>query len=119
VGSAWYSGVVFDETTRTSPLIDLTEGTVFTVKIWSPKAGIQVRFQLEGGVPDPATTPAYEVFQTINTANEWVTLTFDFTSQVDPQAQYEKFSLFPDFDVNNQNPVTVEAIYYIDDITQQ
>jgi hypothetical protein len=119
VGSEWYSGVVFDELLRTTPLIDLANGTVFTVKIWSPKAGIQVRFQLEGGVPDPATTPAYEVFQTITTANQWVTLTFDFTSQVNATDRYQKFSLFPDFDVTNMNPVAVGAIYYIDDITQQ
>jgi len=87
---------------------------VFTVKIWSPTAGINVRFQLEGGA-----APAYEVFQTVSAANEWVTLTFDFTSQVNASDTYPKFSLFPDFDTSNQDPVSVEAIYYIDDITQQ
>ena len=119
VGSAWYSGVVFDETLRATPLIDLSKGTVFTVKLWSPKAGIQLRFQLEGGFPDPGSVPAFEVFQTVNTANEWVTYNFDFTSQVNPTHQYTKFSFFPDFDTSNQNPVSVGAIYYIDDITQQ
>ncbi len=114
VGSAWYSGVVFDETLRTTPIIDLADGTIFTIKIWSPNAGIQVRFQLEGGA-----APAYEVFQTVNTANEWVTLTFDFTSQVNATDTYPKFSVFPDFDAANQVDVTVGAIYYIDDITQQ
>ncbi len=119
VGSAWYSGVVFDETSRTTPLIDLQNGTIFTIKIWSPNADIPVRFQLEGGVPDPGTTPSYELFQTVTTANEWVTLTFDFTSIVNASDEYTKFSIFPDFDPNDQNPVSVEAIYYIDDITQQ
>ena len=114
VGSAWYSGIVFDEALRTTPLIDLSNGTVFTVKMWSPTAGISVRFQLEGGA-----APAYEVFQTIPNANEWVTLTFDFTSQVNTADTYPRFSLFPDFDPSNQDPVSVEAIYYIDDITQQ
>ncbi len=114
VGSAWYSGVVFDEALTTTPLIDLANGTVFTVKIWSPNAGITVRFQLEGGA-----APAYEVFQTIATANEWVTLTFDFTSQVNTADTYPRFSLFPDFDPSNQDPVSVGAIYYIDDVTQQ
>ncbi len=114
VGSAWYSGIVYDDNLSTPPLIDLSKGTVFTVKMWSPNAGINVRFQLEGGA-----APAYEVFQTISDANQWVTLTFDFTSQVNPSDTYPKFSLFPDFDTSNQNPVSVEAIYYIDDITQQ
>jgi len=114
VGSAWYSGVVFDDALRTTPLIDLANGTVFTVKVWSPTAGITVRFQLEGGA-----APAYEVFQTIPTANQWVTLTFDFTSQVNTADTYPKFSFFPDFDTGNQVPVSVEAIYYIDDINQQ
>ncbi|MEM7102720.1 MAG: Ig-like domain-containing protein [Bacteroidota bacterium] len=114
VGSEWYSGVVFDETLRATPLIDLANGTVFTVKIWSPNAGVIVRMQLEGGA-----APAYEVFQTINTANEWVTLTFDFTSQVNASDTYPRFALFPDFDTGNQVPVAVGAIYYIDDIVQQ
>ncbi|MBT8264403.1 MAG: hypothetical protein KJN75_03625, partial [Muriicola sp.] len=114
VGSAWYSGVVFDETLRTTPIIDLANGTVFTIKIWSPNAGIDVRFQLEGGA-----APAYEVFQTVATANEWVTLTFDFTSQVNATDTYPRFSIFPDFDASNQVDVTVESIYYIDDIIQQ
>ncbi len=114
VGSAWYSGVVFDESLRATPLIDLADGTVFTVKIWSPNAGITVRMQLEGGA-----APAYEVFQTVNTANQWVTLTYDFTSQVNSSDTYPRFAIFPDFDTSNQNPVAVEAIYFIDDIIQQ
>ncbi len=113
-GSEWYSGVVFDETLLTTPLIDLANGTVFTIKIWSPTAGVSVRMQLEGGA-----SPAYEVFQTVNTANQWVTLTYDFTSQVNASDTYPKFAIFPDFDFSNQVPVATEAIYYIDDITQQ
>jgi hypothetical protein len=114
VGSAWYSGVVFDESLRTTPLIDLANGTKMSIKIWSPKAGITVRFQLEGGA-----APAYEVFQVLETANQWVTMTFDFTSQVNATDTYPRFSIFPDFNTSNQNPVAVEAIYYLDDITQQ
>ena len=114
VGSAWYSGVVFDESSRTTPIIDLANGSVFKIKIWSPNAGITVRFQLEGGA-----APAYEVFQTLNTANEWVTLTFDFTSQVNAADTYPRFSIFPDFDPSNTADIAVESIYYIDDITQE
>jgi hypothetical protein len=114
VGSEWYSGVVFDESLRATPLFDLANGTIVTFKIWSPKAGVTLRCQLEGGA-----APAYEVFQTIDTANEWITMTFDFTSQVNSTDTYPRIAIFPDFDTSNQNPVAEEAIYYIDDITQQ
>ncbi len=113
-GSAWYSGVVFDENLRTTPIIDLSKGTIFTIKFWSPKEGIKVRFQLEGGA-----APAYEVFQDVNSANQWITLTFDFTSQVNSSDTYPKFAIFPDFDASNQVPVAVGTIYYFDDITQK
>ena len=119
VGSAWYSGVVFDEELRATPLISVSNGGVFSIKIWSPKANVPIRFQLEGGFPDASASPAFEVFQTVTTANQWVTLTFDFSSQLNGSERYTKFSIFPDFDMSNQNPVTVGAIYYLDDITQQ
>lgn len=75
-----------------------------------------MRFQLEQGFPNPGVSPSYEVIQNVPTANVWTTLTFDFTSQVGDAMQYEAFSIFPDWDITNQNNVTVESVYYIDDI---
>ncbi len=114
VNSAWYSGMynIFDQN------IDLTKGTTFTLKIWSPTAGINVRFQLEkeGGDGDPVT---YQVDQAVSQANTWEELTFDFSSVVNTADGYDKIVIFPDYDESNQNPVSTEATYYIDDITQQ
>ncbi len=114
VGAAWYSGVVFDENLNGDPLIDLSNGTVFTLKFWSPKAGINVRFQLEGG-----TAPAYESFVVVDEVNQWVDLVFDFTGVALESDTYPRFAFFPDFDTGNQNPVEEGVIYYIDDISQQ
>lgn len=115
VGSAWYSGTfkIFNQN------IDLSQGTTFKIKIWSPEAGVNVRFQLEkegaGGNP-----PTFFVDQTVTEANTWVGLTFDFsTTGLNPANGYDKIVVFPDFDESNQSPVAVEAIYYIDDIIQE
>ena len=117
--SAWYSGFIFDDTATSIPLIDFAKGTKFTLKICSPIAGVNVRFQIEDKVGAIAGALSYFVDQTVNTANEWVTLTFDFKSQVDPSFTYKKIAIFPDFDDKNQVPVNQDAIYLIDDIIQQ
>jgi hypothetical protein len=65
-----------------------------------------------------AGNPSFYVDQTIATANEWVTLTFDFGSQVDSAYTFKRIAIFPDFDDTNQVPVEKGAMYLIDDITQ-
>lgn len=110
-GSPWYSGIfqIFPQN------IDLSQGTTFSFKMWSPKAGINVRFQLE---KEGADSPA-NVFldQTITEANQWVTLTYDFSALVDASAGYDKFVIFPEFDDAAQ-PAGDGSVYYIDDIMQ-
>ena len=113
-GVPFYAGMNSDQTLN-GPSIDLANGFIFKMKIWSPKAGIKVRMRLEQepGVVDP---PAYELFQTVDTANEWVTLTFDFsaTGAADTFV-YTRLVLNTDWDTD---PAGGEA-YYIDDITQE
>ncbi|KAA2218662.1 PKD domain-containing protein [Maribacter flavus] len=115
VGSAWYSGAfnVFPQD------LSATGGTTFKMKIWSPNAGVNVRFQLEKeGNQGPIVT--YNVDQTVTEANTWVELTFDFSSTpLDLTDGYDKIVIFPDYDESNQVPVATEAIYYFDDITQE
>lgn len=110
-GAAWYSGLfhIFSED------MDLSASQLFSIKIWSPKAGINVRFQLEkeGG---NGTPPTYQIDQTLETANEWVTLTYDFSGVINPSDGYDKLVIFPDFDDVNQ-PAADGSVYYIDDIT--
>jgi hypothetical protein len=110
-GAAWYSGMfnIFPSN------LDLNAGTEFTVKVWSPKAGINVRFQLEkeGG----GGGPTLFVDQTLSTANTWVELTFDFTGSINVADAYDKIVIFPDFDDVGQ-PAGDGSIYYVDDVVQ-
>tara|TARA_B100000953_G_scaffold24468_1_gene20020 strand:- start:968 stop:3646 length:2679 start_codon:yes stop_codon:yes gene_type:complete len=110
-GSPWYSGVfhIFPQN------IDLSRGTTFSFKMWSPKAGINVRFQLEKeGEENPANV---FIDETITEANQWVTLTYDFSALVDPADGYDKFVIFPEFDDAAQ-PAGDGSVYYFDDIMQ-
>ncbi len=115
VNSAWYSGVfhIFSQD------IDASAGTTFKVKMWSPNANINVRFQLEKeGNQGPIVT--YNVEQNLAQANTWVELTFDFsTTPINLADGYDKIVIFPDYDETNMVPVATEAIYYIDDIVQE
>ncbi|WP_299152988.1 PKD domain-containing protein [uncultured Christiangramia sp.] len=110
-GSPWYSGVfhIFPQN------IDLSQGTTFSFKMWSPKAGINIRFQLEKeGEENPANV---FIDETITEANQWVTLTYDFSALVDPADGYDKFVIFPEFDDAAQ-PAGDGSVYYFDDIMQ-
>ena len=111
-GVPFYAGVNSDQTLG-APIIDLSDGMIFNVKVWSPKANINVRMRLEQepGVEEP---PAYEVFQTLATANDWVTLTFDFSSQATSSSTYTRLVLNTDWDTDPAGGET----YYIDDIEQ-
>ncbi|MGB5237691.1 MAG: hypothetical protein WBN59_08670, partial [Flavobacteriaceae bacterium] len=110
-GAAWYSGLfhIFPQN------IDLNSTQQFTFKIWSPKAGINVRMTLEkeGGGGGPTVT----LDQTLTTANTWVELTYDFSSLVNVSDAYDKFVIFPDFDDSGQPPGD-GSVYYLDDIVQ-
>ncbi|MEM6726482.1 MAG: hypothetical protein AAF598_20745 [Bacteroidota bacterium] len=113
-GAAWYSGFIFNDGLRITPVLSGANGTSISFKIWSPNAGINVRMTLEGG-----NIGDIELNQTLNTANAWETMTFDFSALMSAGDSFTKFAIFPDFDAGNQDPVAVEAIYYFDDITQQ
>ena len=113
-GVRFFAGINSDQTLN-GPSIDLANGLIFKVKVWSPKADINVRMRLEQepGVIDP---PAYELFQTVDTANEWVTLTFDFsTTPAQDTFVYTRLVLNTDWDTDPAGGET----YYIDDITQE
>ena len=110
-GAAWYSGIyqIFPSN------INLSSQKSFSIKFWSPKAGINVRFQLEkeGGSGGPT------VFKdlTVSEANKWVTLTYNFDGVVNGADAYDKLVIFPDFDSANETPGD-GSVYYIDDLMQ-
>ncbi|TRO67521.1 hypothetical protein [Christiangramia sabulilitoris] len=109
--AAWYSGIfhIFPNN------IDLSQGTTFSIKVWSPKANVNVRFQLELEGSD--ASPNISVDQTVTQANTWVTLTYDFAGIIDTNNNYDKFVIFPDYDDVAQAPAD-GSVYYIDDIEQ-
>ncbi|MCB7482047.1 PKD domain-containing protein [Christiangramia sediminis] len=110
-GAAWYSGIfhIFPEN------IDLMTGRTFSFKIWSPKAGINVRMQLEKEGDD--SVPNVFIDKTLSSANEWVTLTYDFTDVIAADATYDKFVVFPEYDEAAQ-PAGDGSVYYLDDFVQ-
>ena len=57
--------------------IDFSESESISIKTWSPKADIPVRLKLEAA--DPAVFVELDVNTTV--ANQWETLTWDFTGQ--------------------------------------
>jgi hypothetical protein len=112
-GVPFFAGINSDPAIN-GPVIDLSNGLVFTMKVWSPKPGISVRMRLEQepGVTDP---PAYEIFQTTGNANEWNTLTFDFsTTPAQSTYSYTRLVLNTDW---GTDPAGGET-FYIDDIEQ-
>ncbi|MCM4157314.1 PKD domain-containing protein [Gramella sp. AN32] len=110
-GAVWYSGIfhIFPQD------IDLSKGRTFSFKIWSPKAGINVRMQLEKEGDGGAATKFID--KTLSEANTWVTLTYDFSEIIDASVAYDKFVIFPEFDAEVQ-PSGDGSVYYIDDIAQ-
>ena len=111
IGSQWFSGTfkIYGQD------IDFTSKTSFSIKVWSPKPNVNIRFQLEKEGGGGGATQFVD--KTVVNANEWVTLTFDFGSLINITDAYDKFVIFPDF-VDAGTP-SDGSIYYIDDITQQ
>ncbi|WNH14016.1 PKD domain-containing protein [Thalassobellus suaedae] len=110
-GTPFYAGVNSSQGLG-GPLVNLANGMIFTMKIWSPKPNIEVRARLEQepGVIDP---PAYQIFQTVANANEWVTLTFDFSDQAMSSYTYTRLVINTDWaNGGDGQPI------YIDDIEQ-
>jgi hypothetical protein len=84
--------------------LDLSVNNNLRVKIWSPKVG-DILFKLEGGL-----SPVKEIFQTVPSANEWVTYTVDFSSEA--AASHKKIVFFFNAGVNGEPG----DVYFIDEI---
>ena len=50
---------------------------IVTVKIWSPRVGLNLLMKFEDNVPWPNNTGSAEITATTTVANQWQTLTFD------------------------------------------
>lgn len=88
-----------------------------TVRVWSPDAGIRVRFKVEDHL-DPTHSVETEAVTTV--AGQWETLTFDFANQATGTAAlnlayvFDKATIFFNFGTNGAT--AGEKTYYFDDI---
>ncbi len=90
--------------------IDFTQGQVFKMKVYSPKAGINVLLKLEN---NSNTGIFNELTASVNNANTWEELSFDFSSTNASTKSLQKVVIFFEFGVGGDG-----SQYYFDDISQ-
>ena len=90
-GAETWAGTFFDVPTP----LDLTTYTSISVKTWSPTIGAVVKLKLENTANADEN---YEVDANTTIAEEWETLTFDFSAA--PAFTYDRVVLFFDFGVS-------------------
>ncbi len=102
-GAETWAGTWFD----TGAALDFSTYTKVSLKVWSPKSGITVKFKVENR--DDGNI-SYEVDATTSVANAWEELSFDF-SEIDTSSDYHNVVVF--FDFGNAGD---DSVYYFDDI---
>ena len=119
VGNEGWAGVTFATLATGAEFIN-TANKVMTVKVYSPAAGLKVRLKLEDAAD---VTHTIETEATTTVANDWQTLTFDFSTVVTGSAafndawNYNKGSIFLDYLVGATK--TAARTFYVDDIVYQ
>ena len=116
-GNETWAGTTITSATVIYPLT-ATE-TIMTVRVWSPEAGITVRLKLEESGDDTHTV---ETDAITTKAQEWETLTFDFsneatndgnpTNPLNTEYVFDKLSIFFNFGSAGSSET-----YYFDDVT--
>jgi len=107
-GENWAGNVII-----TTEPIDFSAKTIVTMKVWSPRAGVNVLMKLEN-IDDASVFK--EVSAVTTSANSWETLSFDF-SAIDTSKTYQKIVLF--FDIGVFGDGSSDWTFYIDDIDQE
>ncbi len=97
--------------------LNFSSGTVISMKVWSPEAGVPIllKFEDSQSTPDGNGNPSVfvEVIQNTTTANAWEQLNFDLSSfgAFSEANSYDRAIVFYDF--NNPGEGTT---FYFDDI---
>ena len=104
VGAQFFAGTVVSIDVP----IDFSNDETVVIKTWSPKAGIPVRLKLE--TIDPGVFLELDVNTTV--ADEWESLTWDFTGQTGTN-DFVKAVVFFEFVVDLMGD---GSVYYFDDI---
>ncbi|MFB9056812.1 hypothetical protein ACFFU9_08670 [Mariniflexile ostreae] len=94
---------------------DFTAGTTITAKVWSPRAGLDLLMKFEDSVPWPNATETAEVVVTTTVANQWETLSFNF-SGVDTAVDF--YNLIMIMDNGTEGDASANYTIYVDDIAQ-
>ena len=90
-------------------------GTGVKVKVWSPRAGLNLLLKFEDATPWPNTVASAEVTATTTVANGWEELTFSF-SGISTSVDFNNLVLI--MDNGTQGDGSNDYTIYIDDITQ-
>ncbi len=85
--------------------LNLSKYNQFSMKVFAPRAGIPMLFKLEGG-----TSGGKEIWDTVRTANTWVTFNIDFSTV--KANNYKNVAIFFNGSVANSG----NDIYLIDDL---
>ncbi|MFI1772597.1 hypothetical protein [Thalassobellus citreus] len=91
----------------------IDNSTTITVKVWSPRAGLNLLMKFEDATPWPNTKATAEVTATTTTANAWEELTFTLTG-VEAGVDYVNLVLI--MDNGTAGDGTANYTIYIDDI---
>ncbi len=88
--------------------------TTVTMKVWSPRVGLNLLAKFENEVPWPDVTATADVVATTTVANAWEELTFDF-SGIDESITWYNLVLI--MDNGTQGDGTANYTIYLDDIS--
>jgi predicted RNA-binding protein with TRAM domain len=89
--------------------------TKVKMKVWSPRAGINLLMKFEDDVPWPNVTASADVIATTTVANGWEELTFDFTG-INTSIDFYNMVLI--MDNGTQGDGSANYTIFLDDITQ-
>ncbi|MEP5934289.1 MAG: hypothetical protein ABJ218_04175, partial [Winogradskyella arenosi] len=93
---------------------EVTSASVVTLKVWSPRTGLNLLLKFEDDVAWPDVTASAEVTATTTVANQWETLTFDF-SGIDTAIDWYNLVLIMDNEIVGDG--SSNYTIYLDDIT--
>ena len=89
--------------------------TTLKVKVWSPRAGLNLLLKFEDATPWPNTVASDEVTVATTVANQWEELTFNMTG-IDPNVDFNNLVLI--MDNGTQGDGSANYTIFLDDITQ-
>jgi hypothetical protein len=108
-----YAGSVIQ---MAAPIDFSTTTKIIKLKVWSPIAGKKLLLKFEGS-PIDFDNGAFETEATINNANVWEELTFDYNSPtLFPPVNNNDNKIVFFFDFGNQGDGTENSTYYFDDV---